>query len=214
MLIAPLRLRRCRRQKTERNDSVERGFKSRAEKKAVWARSLCGLPQNARLAARQLAARLRIPILGPREIPGLPPEVLAKLLSDFSSCWSAATLVLKNGFLIIYNTAHTLQRQESDLMHEIAHVLCEHKPVLIEPPGKLPWASRTFSSEQEEEAIWLGGCLQIPRIGLLEAVQRGLSNSSIASLFGASEEMVRYRRNTTGVDKQLHRRSRPMVSSR
>jgi Zn-dependent peptidase ImmA (M78 family) len=193
---------------------MKRGFKSWAEEKAIWARRLCGRPENAKLAARQLAARLSIAIVNPKEIPGLPCEVVTKLLSDFSTHWSAVTLVLKNRFLIIYNAAHTLQRQESDLMHEIAHVLCKHEPAKIELPGKFPWACRTFSSEQEEEAAWLGGCLQIPRAGLLEAVQRGLANSNIAILFGASEEMVRYRRNKTGVDTQLRRRSRAMVGSR
>jgi Zn-dependent peptidase ImmA (M78 family) len=193
---------------------VKRGFKSWAEKQACSARRLCGLPPNARLTARQLAERMKIRIISPREIPDLPDEIVAKLLSDFSAQWSAVTLAVTGQFLIIYNTAHSRQRQESDLMHEIAHILCEHKPARIERPGKLPWASRTFAAEQEEEAAWLGSCLQIPRGGLLKAVECGLPNSAIASQFGASEEMVCYRRNTTGIDRQLLHRLRTIRLSR
>ncbi len=90
-------------------------------------------------------------------------------------------------------------------MHELAHIWCRHQADLIEPAGRLPWATRTFNSEQEAEAAWLGGCLQVPREALLWFLQRRFDNAAIAAHFGASEEMVQFRRNTTGIDRQLQR---------
>ena len=90
-------------------------------------------------------------------------------------------------------------------MHELAHLICEHKPARIEPPGRFPWALRTFDLVQEREAEWLGGCLQIPRDAILFLVRRGYDNEAIAAQFAASEDMVRFRRNMTGVDKQIAR---------
>lgn len=65
-----------------------------------------------------------------------------------------------------------------------------------------------FDAAQEAEAAYLGGCLQIPREGLLWALRRHMSTAEIARHFGASELMVRYRRNVTGVDRQVARRVR------
>lgn len=51
----------------------------------------------------------------------------------------------------------------------------------------------------EDEATYLGGCLQIPRRGLLWAVQQKMVLPRIATHFGASEEMVCFRSNMTGI---------------
>jgi hypothetical protein len=72
-------------------------------------------------------------------------------------------------------------------------------------PASFPWALRTFDAQQEEEAEWLGGCLQVPRDAVLQLVRRCYGNEAIAAHFGSSEDMVRFRRNMTGIDKQVRR---------
>jgi hypothetical protein len=139
---------------------MQRGFKTKAEKMAVEARALVKVPAYAPLPARRLAVAMRVPIIGPTDIPDVPTHVSEAMLSHFAANWSAVTLCVGDGFLIIHNTSHLPPRQESDLMHELAHILCQHKPARIEAPGMLPWASRSYDSAQEEEAAWLGGCLQ------------------------------------------------------
>ena len=131
-------------------------------------RSLVGLSAHSPLPARRLAKAMRIPVLGPRDIPGIPEALATQLLFDFEKRWSGVTIPVEGKTLIIHNTNHLPERQESDIMHEFAHVLCAHKPARIDPPGKFPWASRSYDPEQEKQAVWLGGCLQIPRCGLLE----------------------------------------------
>jgi len=67
---------------------------------------------------------------------------------------------------------------------------------------------RSFNPKDEEEAAWLGGVLQIPRVALLQLVRRGYSNEALATHFRASDDMVRFRRNVTGIDAQLRRAAR------
>lgn len=184
-----------------------RGFKSEAEKMACEARALVGLHESAPLPARTLAKAMGVVVMGPREIPGIPEPLVTQMLFDFAKNWSGVTIPVEGQTLIIHNTTHIPARQESDVMHELAHILCNHKPARVDPPGKLPWASRSFDSEQEEQAAWLGGCLQIPRPALVASISQRLDNLAIAIRYGASPEMVRFRRNTSGVDIQLARRS-------
>ena len=88
-------------------------------------------------------------------------------------------------------------------MHETAHILCAHPPAKIARIGGCSF--RTYDPTHEGEAEWLGGCLQITREGLLWAIYQGMNNEDIAAHFGASLDMVRFRRNTTGVDAQIVR---------
>lgn len=182
---------------------MKRGFKTSSERKAIEMRRKCGLPPLARLPADQLAAALNIPVLAPTEIPGCPEELSSKMICECGGDWSAVTVFVEGRPLIIYNCAHLPERRESDLMHELAHLLCEHVPGRIEDSGRLPWVSRTFNAEQEDEAAYLGGCLQIPRESLLRLLSRRYDEQAIATHFGASIHMVRYRKNITGVTRQL-----------
>lgn len=184
---------------------MRRGFKTEAEKISARARQLVGRGEEDPLPARTLAKAMGVVVLGPREIPGIPEPLLTQMLFDFAKNWSGVTIPVEGQTLIVHNTTHIPARQESDLMHELAHILCDHKPAKIEPPGKLPWASRTYDPEQEEQAAWLGGCLQIPRAGLYRSIKENLDNLAIAVRFGASPEMVRFRRNMSGIDVQLAR---------
>lgn len=184
---------------------MRHGFKTEAERISARARQLVGRPEGAPLPARTLAKAMGIVVIGPQDIPGIPKPLLTQMLFDFAKNWSGVTIPMQGQTLIIHNTTHLPARQESDLMHELAHILCDHKPARIEPPGKLPWASRSYDPEQEDQAAWLGGCLQIPRVGLFSAIKDNLDNLAIAIRYGASAEMVRFRRNTSGVDVQLAR---------
>ena len=85
---------------------------------------------------------------------------------------------------------------ESNLMHEIAHVLFNHKPVGFDSVTGLPKRKQN----NEYEATYLGRCPQIPKSGLLWATQRKmLLPHQIAAHFGASEAMVKFRTNVTEV---------------
>ena len=64
---------------------------------------------------------------------------------------------------------------------------------------------RSYDENHEEEAKWLGACLQITRRGLLWAIGRRMTIEQMGEYFCASEALIRYRRNVTGVDVQMTR---------
>ena len=183
---------------------MRHGFKAEAERRAVAIRAELGQPPESPLPVSELTKHMGIRLLTPKDIPGMPPDLLSQLLSRDARSWSAMTLELgPNNRWVIYNPMHSRARRESDIMHEIAHLLCEHPPAkLVLNEGPVPIALRDYDALAEEEARWLGGCLQAPRPALIHAIRRGLSNSEIAGWLGASEDMVRYRRGVTGVDRQ------------
>ena len=184
---------------------MRRGFKKWAEDQAVSCRRDLGLQPEAPLAAAALATHLEIPIFTPHHIPGMPPPVLRQLLRTDPQSWSAVTLLVGEQALIVHNPQHSVRRQESDLMHELAHLLCSHQPVMITSIPGLPFPIREFNAEQEDEAIWLGGCLQLPRPALLWAIRRGMDTEQISQHFIASTRLVGFRRGKTGVDVEIQR---------
>ena len=180
----------------------KRGFKAEAERNAVNYREILNIDSKAPLPAKILADYLDIKVVTPSAIFPKNSNSLNTLSS--SNNWSALTLVCKSGKrLIIHNDRHSLPRQESNIMHEIAHVLCKHESPnksLLDGIGIL---MRDYNETQEKEAEWLGGCLQIPRDALMWSLKKKMNNNEIADFFNASVDMVTFRINTTGVQRQL-----------
>jgi len=184
---------------------MRRGFKTWAENQAKEQRQNLGLNADAPLPARRLAARLEIPIFGPKQIPGMSAEHLDCLLQQDPLSWSAVTVPVDTGAFIIHNTEHAKTRQESNLMHEMAHLLCKHTPIGFNRMEGLPFLIREYDPEQEEEAAWLGGCLQLPRPALLWAIKRRMTLDEMVRYFCASSDLIQYRRGKTGVNLQFSR---------
>ena len=143
------------------------------------------------LPAATLAAHLNAVLCTPEQLPSLTSEQVSLLLA--SNSWSAA-VVRQEPLWIVYHPRHAPARRESDLMHELAHVLLKHPLVGFNLTTGLP--QRRL--QDEDEATYLGGCLQIPRRGLLWAVERKMTLAEMCAHFGASEKMVRFRGNVTG----------------
>lgn len=187
---------------------MQRGFKKWCEKQSAHWRQELKLPIHAHLPARKLANRLEIDVISPVEIPEIAEKDVARLLTQDPRSWSAVTVNTDGCTIIIYNPRHSPQRQEADIMHELAHVLRGHKPIGFKFVTGFPFPLREYRKEDEEEAEWLGGCLQIPRAGLKWVLTQGMTSDQTAAHFTASPEMVRYRRNVTGIDIQLSRSRR------
>jgi Zn-dependent peptidase ImmA (M78 family) len=185
----------------------DRGFKTWCEKVASSFRSDLGVGPHDPLDPRKLAAHLRVLVWRIEEIPGIPPECVRTLLADAES-WSAATVAEGNRHAIILNSGHSLPRQNSDLMHELSHLIRAHTPARMDISSDGLLLLSTYDKKQEDEANWLAGCLLLPRATLIRSLQLRLSVAGIATKYGASEEMTKYRINVTGVEYQLVRTSR------
>ncbi len=184
---------------------MRRGFKTWAEHQAIELRRHLGLGADVPLPATQLATYFGITIVSPEHIPGMSREHLECLLQRDQSSWSAITVNVNTGTTIIHNTSHARTRQESNLMHEIAHIICKHASSELIRVGGLPFLLREYNADQEEEASWLGACLQLPRPALWWAVKRRLTVAEMVQHFQASEELIRFRRQVTGIDRQFSR---------
>jgi hypothetical protein len=187
------------------NGSFQRGFKTNAERIAVEYRKQLGLKDFEPLSALKLAAHFEIAVVCPREIPGISSDCLSKLsVGQGSDHWSAITIGREKPTLIIYNDTHSPARTESNLMHEMAHVLLGHEMGEIDTSLGIPL--RKYDSVQENEAEWLGGCLQLPKSALLKYfVYNHFSIEQISEMFNASRAMVNYRIGVSGV-KAIHYR--------
>ncbi len=173
-------------------ESLTTKNRQRLEAIANKQRSVLGFKAFELFPAQALAKHFKATIFTPEIVPNAESEQI-EILSN-SDNWSAG-IIKNNPLWIIHNSRHALTRQESNLMHEFAHVILKHKMVGYDPKKGLPQRRQ----QDEDEAVYLGGCLQIPRRGLLWAKQRKMTISQIALHFNASEEMVRFRSNVNSI---------------
>lgn len=180
----------------------ERGFKSWAENSALTIRSGLGLRHVDPLEGRVLAGDLGVRVWTPHYVPGLARETLEYLVSPEGDEWSALTVRAGRTDLIVLNPAHSLARQNSDLMHELAHIIRNHEPAQILISEGAGVGLRTFNEVQEAEANWLAGCLLLPRAAVAYHLARGMARETLAECFGVSMDLLRYRINVTGLGRQ------------
>jgi Zn-dependent peptidase ImmA (M78 family) len=178
---------------------LERGFKAWAERTAGSIRSELGLSDNAPLDLIALAEMIGVRLITPREVRGLPKDILQVLLVEDPDGWSAVSLTSGEQAVVIYNPCHSKARQSSDIAHELAHFILSHQPskLVVSPDGQI--VMRSYNSKQEEEANWLGWSLLLPREALLQAGKRKMSTPEIARTFEVSEALVSFRMGVTGV---------------
>lgn len=176
---------------------LNRSVKDWCENEGIrWRRAL-NLYAYDPLPSRRLAQHLKIAVIGPTQVPGVDEQTLLCLLREEAG-WSGITLPIGEGkHLILHNPTHSPTRHESDIMHELSHLLFGHQPIRLRQIAE-GLAVREYRVDDEKEAAYLGGCLQITAKGLDWAFQRGMAHNEIAEHFGASLQMVRYRCNMTG----------------
>lgn len=186
--------------------TFDRGFKSWAERTSANIRRELDLSPYDRLDVFKLAEFLEVTACTPRDFPGLPSDVLHQLLDHDPWGWSAACLTRHDGtMLLIYNPRKSRGRMASDIAHELAHIILEHKPSTIIFSHDGSFAMRTYDQKQEDEANWLAWSLLLPREALLRAKQNALSAEDTAVMYGVTSQLVHYRMRMTGVSVQLER---------
>ncbi len=183
--------------------TLPRGFKTHAEKEALRWRHELGTGPTAAVDLLALAGRLGIAVLGADEL--VDRERLVELENLQAFAFSAATFQIGDRRFIVTNPLRSPGRLTSDTAHELAHVLLDHTLTEIQQIAGIPF--RTCSPDQEEQATAFGGTLLLPRPLLLAAAHRGDLAETIADTHHVTPEMARYRYNTTGVAKQVRRRT-------
>lgn len=183
--------------------TLDRGFKSWAERTAATLRRELDLSALAPVDPFRVAAFLGIDVCTPEDIPGLPADVIHSLLEGDPYGWSAVSLASNGGGLLIYNPRKSKGRRASDIMHELAHFLLDHKPTTIIMSQELDLAIRSFDAKQEDEANWLAWAVLLPRDAIVACRRRCMTVAAIAEEYGVSEDLVSYRTRITGVEYQF-----------
>lgn len=180
----------------------ERGFKSWAERIALGIRGELDLAASDPLDVHRLASLLEIRLLTPEDVANLPKECLDQLLLRDPMGWSAVSVYLRQDAMVIFNPTHSLGRQASDIAHELAHYILDHKPATIIMSQDGDMAMRTYDERQEHEANWLAACLLLPRPALLLCKRQGLSKMEASERYGVSQRLFTFRMGVTGVERQ------------
>jgi Zn-dependent peptidase ImmA (M78 family) len=179
---------------------LKRGFKAEAERLSEKYREELKISKFEPLDAFAFAKHLTIPIFTVENVFGEDSNnEYLKTLNDPSK-FSAMWMLNEDGHkIIIHNANHSPKRQQSNIMHELAHIIRGHEipdaTAILCNVFKLHY----FNKEHEQEAKYLGSCFQIARPGLQWALKRNFSHEEISDYFNASIEMVNFRLNTSGV---------------
>lgn len=177
---------------------LQSSFKNRCEAMVVDWRHRLGLQVIDALSADMLLKAIapNVQVQTPEQIPSLSTHTALHLAQ--ATDWSAG-IIRRDPLLILIHPAHTGARRESDLMHEAGHVLLDHPMIGFSPETGLPLRD----PQHENEAIYLGACLQIPQSGLKWFARKNATCLQVAGHFGASEAIVRFRCNLTGIQLSL-----------
>jgi Zn-dependent peptidase ImmA (M78 family) len=178
---------------------VRRGFKAEAERLATRVRNEMGLAETDPLDAEALAKHVGASVRSADELTTL--DKLQALEDLQPGCFSACTFTIAQRHIVVYSPLASSGRTQSDIAHEVAHILLKHDVKTVETIGDQSFF--TCDPEEEQEANWLAGCLLLPRSLLLRAASRGANVATIAAEYDVSEQMAAFRLRTTGVAREL-----------
>ncbi len=179
---------------------LRRGFKAEAERlaKDIW--SAMSFAPTDKMDAIKLAKHVGCIV---RPADALVDIVkLEKLYRIQKDAFFACTFKLPGDrYAIVFNPLMSDKRRNSDVAHEVAHIVLGHRLSRLERLGDVAFLS--CDKQQEDEAAWLSGCLLLPRFALIHDLRRGTKPSGVARSRTLSRDMVDYRMRVTGVQRQL-----------
>ena len=179
---------------------LRRGFKAEAERLArdIW--SAMSLAPQDKMDAIKLAKHVGC-IVRPADAL-VDIAKLEKLYRIQKDAFFACTFKLPGDrYAIVFNPLMSDTRRNSDVAHEVAHIVLGHRLSRLERLGDVAFLS--CDKQQEDEAAWLSGCLLFPRFALIHDLRTGRKPGDIARSRVLSREMVDYRVRVTGVARQL-----------
>ena len=101
---------------------LPRGFKTHAEKLSEGYRAQLSLDKTSPLCAFKLAKHLNILVTSIDNL--LPQSEVEKLKDSFNALWINN---VDGDKVIIHNNSQSVFRQQSNVMHEIAHIIRKHQ---------------------------------------------------------------------------------------
>ena len=182
---------------------LKRGFKSQCERRSVEVRRGFELKPDDPLSAFALAQSMGVIVWNEHDILGLAEIDIKQLTQIDPDSWSAFTIRVEDRHLVVFNSTQSLARQNSVVMHELAHIMLGHELTSASVTEDGHFVPTTYDQEQEDEADWLAGTLLLPRPALLRIRYRQMVDSLATKHFKVSNQMLTWRFRMTGVDYQI-----------
>jgi Zn-dependent peptidase ImmA (M78 family) len=189
--------------------AFRRGFKTEANSLARDVRSELCLGALDRLDPYVLTEHLAIPVVALSSMVAAS-QGAAHLLNKDPGAFSAVTVFAGSKRTILHNDGHSDGRVSSNITHEAAHGLLQHRPT----PAMDDRGCRLWDQDIEDEAQFLAGALLVPEDAALSIARGRFSKPEAASHFGVSEKMIQYRLNVTGAVGRVERARRAGYRSR
>jgi Zn-dependent peptidase ImmA (M78 family) len=183
---------------------LRRGFRKEAEEYAEEFRTELDLDVSGPLCPFKLAQHLEIPVVSLSNLEGLNSVHLDYVQNDSQNTFSATTVAEDSFKLIVHNDFHHPFRQNSNLMHELAHILLGHPP----RPPLAHDKCRNFDAQSEYEANQLGFTLLIPKVAALRIIESGMGPAAARQLYGVSSAVLQHRLSITDVKRWADHRRR------
>jgi IrrE N-terminal-like domain len=182
--------------------SLRRGFKSRANQISVRLRRGQGLPPEAPIDLRVVAARMQIDVVALSSFHQQHPAAVTQLSQIDPGAFSAATLRGECGKrIIVHNDFHDPGRQQNSVAHELSHVLLGHPFTLpIDASG-----CRNLDRDIEDEASWLGAVILISDEAAIHIVREEFDSDTACSMYRVSLPLLRMRINASGARIRVQR---------
>lgn len=176
---------------------MQRGFKKRANGLSKKARLRLSLGVGDYLDPLVLADAMKAQIIDPINLD-IPSETKNILLTIREKEWSALGAHVNEKPAIFINSSHSQTRIEASIMHELAHFILKHEPMGALNYFGIPLTR--FNKDQEDEAEFLGGCLQIPEECMfpLFAYEK-YTIQKLADHFKCSKQVAQMRYNQEGI---------------
>lgn len=184
--------------------TLKRINKAACKRLAGEVRTELGLDPMQALNPWQLAELYGVPVVALGNLP-LDHAIRDHFHTVRPDVFSGALLPHRRGAVIVENDAHPLERRRSTMGHEMAHVIAEHQfgTSLVNERG-----CRASDKLQEDEAAEISGELLIPFEAAKRLARQKATDEEVASRFGVSPEMARWRMNATGARIIAQRASR------
>lgn len=184
---------------------MRRGLKSELKENAASLREEMGLKSSDPIDCFKVCAYLSIDFYAFGDLLKGSDDLNGALqaLHDNRSGSSVSAVMVERGVghVIVYNETHSRARIQNSIIHELSHYFLGHKTMLCSF-GQDDF-KRGDSKAEDLEADYFGGCLLIPRTGLVYLCKKKYTLEQIAAHFKVSVQLARMRYNLTGMKRQF-----------
>ncbi len=182
--------------------SLRWGFKAEANRISLRLRRDLGLAPHAPIELFALAEKLGAHVVPLSVFADECPDAVHHFTHVEPTAFSAATVPLPNNHrVIIFNDSHPPGRRNSNLAHEIAHLVLGHEFTLpIDTTG-----CRIIDRDVEDEANWLGPTILISNEAAMYILRQGMDTEAACQDYGVTPAVLRMRTNASGARIRISR---------